>query len=52
MPDIEWEVVNVSDDVAVAWFTHKADANLFVGAVRPEFPDVEFKVRRYKKGRG
>ena len=51
VPDIEWEVVNVTDDKVVAWFTHKSDAELFSATVALHFGDCVFKVRRYKAGR-
>lgn len=53
MPDIEWEVVNVTNKIAIAWFTHKSDADLFSATVALRFGDCtfKFKVRRYKAGR-
>jgi len=47
MLDIEWEVVNSSNKVTIAWFTHKQDAELFSATVALHFGDCTFKVRRY-----
>ena len=49
MPEIKWEVT--ADTMPIAWFLHESDARLFAESVKPEFPDVEFKVRRYRAGR-
>ena len=51
MPDIEWEVVNVTNKVTVAWFTHESDAKLFSATIALHFGDCVFRVRRYKAGR-